>query len=192
MINLLPSFYKIRLRQELRFRLLCVWGVLIFLCIITLSLCLSLSDMYLSKEVLARNVLATEATSSALHEISVGEEIVSWNKDLESIVDTGASSGSASSMLSHVAGAMPEGLFITSLSWTPAITQERKGETLHEPGKISVSGIADSREILFFFREKLQQDSFFETIDFPPANWVTQKNISFSVLLVLHDTYESK
>ena len=50
--------------------------------------------------------------------------------------------------------------------------------------KISINGIAPSRERLLFFRQALQNDSAFKSVDLPISNFVKGSNIQFYLSLI--------
>ena len=60
-----------------------------------------------------------------------------------------------------------------------------KEEVKNIPAKLTVSGFAPTREILFSFKESLEEDSLFVNVTFPPSNWVNATDIIFSVSLEL-------
>jgi hypothetical protein len=50
--------------------------------------------------------------------------------------------------------------------------------------KISVTGTAPSREVLFLFRQSLQDNSTFKNVDLPISNFVKGSNIQFNLNLI--------
>jgi hypothetical protein len=48
-------------------------------------------------------------------------------------------------------------------------------------GNIVISGFAADREILFKFKEKIEEEKNFKDIDFPLSNLVSPVNINFSL-----------
>ena len=49
--------------------------------------------------------------------------------------------------------------------------------------KISLNGLASSREVLLLFRQALQNDALFKTVDLPISNFVKGSNIEFYLSL---------
>ena len=50
--------------------------------------------------------------------------------------------------------------------------------------KISITGIAPSREVLLLFREALENSSTFKNVNLPISNFVKGSNINFSLSLI--------
>jgi hypothetical protein len=76
---------------------------------------------------------------------------------------------SAAKMIEGIIAAIPEGCYLKNLA------------TLD--GKISVSGFCPDRAGLINFKDNMEKRAEFKNVDFPPNNWVTQKNIEFSINL---------
>ena len=164
MINLLPPSHKEELRGEEQFRLVLILGMLLMTFFICLSLSLLSIRVYVSGEIQAQQILA-ESQGKEGGESSL-EQIHTLNKDIKGVSSFLASRVTLSDIIARISSALPESVYITSLSYTNA--------------KIALAGFAPQTEDLLLLRANLGQESLFGNFRFPPSNWIKAANIDFS------------
>jgi len=164
MINLLPPSLKEELQGEEQFRLVLILGMLLMTFFICLSLSLLAIRLYVSGEIQAQQILAEsqgkEGGESRL------QQIHTLNADIKGVSSFLASRIALSDSIEQISSALPENVYITSLSYTN--------------GKIVLAGFAPQTEDLLLLRANLGQDPLFGNFHFPPSNWIRATNIDFS------------
>lgn len=180
MINLLPQPYRKRLGQERRFRLILVLGVSFFISLVSLSIFLLLIQVALANERSSlESQLVTFAEKTKQEDSTLGE-IRSWNAKLESIKQFKEERQSVQEALSQLASSLPPELSLLSFSYTPSSEAQRKDDVIKTPASIAVTGSAPTRDQLLSFKDALQANLLFTNVVFPPSNWVSPADISFS------------
>ena len=168
MINLLPPSHKEELRREEQFRLALILGMLLMAFFICLSLSLLSIRVYVSGEIRAQEILA-EAQEKEGGESQV-EQIHALNTDIAGVSSFLAGRVVLSDIAARISSALPEGAYITFLSYTPVSPK----------AKIVLTGFAPQTEDLLLLRTNLEQNSLFGNFHFPPSNWIRATNINFS------------
>lgn len=174
MINLLPPSAKESLQKEEKYRLILIFGILVLLFLFSLSLILFAVKIYISGQVESQKILVNleqiEFKSSQAQEIE--KEIKSINTDLSKLDSFYKSRVNWTKLLERTSGTLPEGVYLTNLSLnpiSPALIEAR------------IAGYCPTREILFNFKKKLEQEPDFKQIYFPPTTWVKPKDIDFNL-----------
>ena len=170
MLNLLPPQYKEELRQEENFRLVLVLGILIFAFFLCFSLLLVSLRIYLAGEIKAQRVLLESQKTSSRGDAVLQRNIQELNRNMSSLSSFYKDQAMVSKILQHISDALPQGVYLTSLTFSPS------GESL----KISLSGFAPTVDDLLKLKRSIEQDPMFLNMNFPPANWVSP-DISFSL-----------
>lgn len=184
MINLLPPSFKTELSKEEFIRLICILLLLLFLFLLSLSLLLASLRIYLGGE-----IKTTEAEllfqKEAFGEDGTREAITTLNKDIRNAVRFYRGQAGLSVVFSNIEKDLPDTMSLDSVTYTPSseVTVKEVVETI--PAKLTLSGFSPTREILFAFKENLEQDTLFEKVSFPPSNWVNARNITFSAIIEL-------
>ena len=168
MINLLPSRVKQELQQEQRSRLVLVLLSIFAIGLVCFALMLGVIKVYGM-----RVLLAQESKIGVLQEkFSKGSPILSeiqaFNEKVSQISRFLKSEHLVSPILESLETILPAGTYLISFDYDP-------------PGRISVTGFAKTREILFAFRENLQKTPLFSNLSFPPSNWVQPQDVRFSL-----------
>lgn len=169
MINLLPPYHREELRGEERFRLVLIVGILCMVFFICLSLLLLSIRVYVSGEIEAQQILA-ESQKQEGGELRV-QQIRELNSDIGGVSAFYATQQTLSGIIARISNALPENVYITSLSYAPIAPSK---------AKIALTGFAPQTEDLLQIRTSLQADSLFQNFRFPPSNWVRATNINFS------------
>tara|TARA_Y100000310_G_C20665777_1_gene807376 strand:+ start:1920 stop:2483 length:564 start_codon:yes stop_codon:yes gene_type:complete len=180
MINLLPPFYRERLKQEERFRLLTILGISLATFLLVLALLLLLVRVILVQELSFQSLQLASLEEQFSKEDSVLQEVKSTNLTVERIKEFRGEKQSLNLVLQELASSLPENLFLQTFSYTPPLEKRKKDEVTKIPAKIAVTGEASTRKLLLQFKETLQKSSAFSQVTFPPSNWVSPTDISFS------------
>lgn len=158
--------------------------VLLFLFLLSLSLLLGSLRIYLSGEIKtqeARLVVQEET----LNRYKEQEVIKSLNWDVLNTVRLYRRQVELRAVFTSLADNLPGNMILENFSYTPSSEAIVKEEIKIIPAKFTLSGFAPTREILFSFKESLEANSLFQSVTFPPSNWVNSQDIIFSVSLEL-------
>ena len=181
MINLLPPKYRRKLREEERFRLVLLLGVILGTAFLALSVFLMVIQVSLAKERLSQESKLSFFEEKSAKEDSTLTEIKNWNSKLRNIDGFKKERRSLKDVFDEISSPLSRDLYLLSFSYTPAFTTEKKGGvTIKTPAIVSVTGKAKTREQLLSFKNALQANPFFAEVMFPPSNWVSPRDITFS------------
>ena len=169
MINLLPPSYTEELRGEEHFRLVLILGMLIVVFFVCLSLALLAIRVYLAGEIEVQQILV-ESQSQDDRRARV-DQIRDLNGDIKEVSSFYKNKMLLSDAILRISDALPESVYITSLSYTPVSNSKVK---------IALTGFAPRTEDLLQIRTGLEQDPLFGNFHFPPSNWIRATNINFS------------
>ena len=166
MINLLPPQEKQELLQEEKYRLVLILCCLVLIFLISLSLILLSLKIHISGQSDSQRILvrATEKQFQSSQMQKLETEINLINKNLAKLDSFYQNQVSFAGVLEKISEIIPEGMYLTSL----ALNKK----------EVSLGGFSPSREILFEFKKRLEQESAFEEVYFPPASWVTPKDFT--------------
>ncbi|HEY4510137.1 MAG TPA: PilN domain-containing protein [Candidatus Paceibacterota bacterium] len=164
MINLLPPSHKEELRGEEQFRLVLILGILLMTFFVCLSLSLLAIRVYVSGEIQAQKIFG-EAQKKEGGESRL-TQIRTLNKDISEVSSFLTGKVALSDIIAKISSAVPENVYLTSLSYTNK--------------KIVLTGFAPLQEDLLQFRTNLEGDSLFKNFRFPFSNWSSAVNIDFS------------
>lgn len=188
MINLLPPQYRQKLREEQRFRLVLLLGVILSIAFFALSVFLLVIQITLSNERLTQEVKLISFEERTTREDSILVEIKNQNSKLRNIEAFKKQRRALKEVVGEVASSLPQELYLLSFSYTPAIEVVKKADkVVKTPAIIAVTGKAQTREQLLSFKDALQADPFFAEVVFPPSNWVKPTDITFSFQAKLQD-----
>ena len=184
MINLLPSSFRAKIRQEENMRLLVILLALLFLFLLSLSFLLGSLRIYLGGEIKTQEarIVMQRGTLEGQEEQEV---IKNLNRDISNTIRLYRKQVQLGAVFKHFASDLPNRMILENFSYTPVSEVLVKEEVKNIPAKLTVSGFAPTREILFSFKESLEEDSLFVNVTFPPSNWVNATDIIFSVSLEL-------
>jgi len=187
MINLLPLVYREKLREEQRFRLVLILGVVFITALLALSVFLMVIQVSLAKERLSQEAKLFSFQEGSAGEDSALSEITNWNAQLKNIEKFKEERRSLKEVLDQVGLNISADLSLLSLSYTPAFETKKKDEVVRTLGIIAAVGKAQTREQLLSFKDALQANPFFAAVVFPPSNWVSPRDITFSFQAKLSD-----
>lgn len=181
MINLLPPKYRKKLREEQRFRLILLFGVIFGIAFVALAIFLLVIQATLVKERLLQESKLISFEERISKEDSTLGEIKTWNLQLQNIEGFKKKRRALKEVVEEIASSLPEELYLLSLSYTPASEVRKKEDKIvRTPAIIAVTGKAETREQLLSFKDALQENTFFAEVVFPPSNWVNPIDITFS------------
>lgn len=180
MINLLPQKVKQELQHEQRFRLLIVLLFMFTVAFVCFALMLGVIKSYIT-----RSLFMQESSIALLQERfskdnPVLVEIQEFNETTAQILRFLKSRPSVSFVLESLEEILPAGLYFTAFDYDPSAIQVKGQEVVALPARISVAGVAATRETLFAFRESLEKRLLFSDLSFPASNWVLPQDIRFS------------
>jgi len=188
MINLLPPKYRQKLREEERFRLVLLLGIILGIGLLALSVFFLVVQISLAKERLSQESNLSLLEAKSVKEGSILAEIKNRNSKLRNIDSFKQKRRSLKDVFDEVDFALPQDLYLLSFSYTPASEIKKKGgETERTLATIAVTGKAQTREELLLFKDALQANLFFAEVVFPPSNWVSPIDITFSFQAKLQD-----
>ncbi|OHA66405.1 MAG: hypothetical protein A2672_01230 [Candidatus Wildermuthbacteria bacterium RIFCSPHIGHO2_01_FULL_49_22b] len=181
MINLLPPLYQQKLKEKQRFKLVFLLSIVLGIALFALSIFLILIQVTLASERMSQKTKLSSFEERSAREDSMLGEIRSWNSKFRNIEEFKKKNQSVKEALDHLASSLPPELYLFSFSYIPAFeTKKEEGKVLKTPAIIAVTGKAQAREQLLLFKDALGSNPFFAGVVFPPSNWVTPTDITFS------------
>jgi len=175
MINLLPSQEKEILRQEEKYKLVLILGILFLIFLICLILILFSIKISISGQLEAQKILLSQGEErfKGTQIQNLEEKIISSNQILSKLSSFYYSQISLTGVLEKISQSLPSGAYLTIFNFNSGVPSGS--------GQISLSGFSPSREILFEFKTNLEKEENFQEIYFPPSNWVKPTDIDFLV-----------
>lgn len=181
MINLLPAIYKEELKREERIHLVFILMALIILFLISLSLLLFATRIYLAGQIQAQEVILEAQREGFQEHRPVKEQIQSINLNISNVSAFYEQKTGVSEVLSRISSALPSGFYLTSFRYIgPGTVFQGQNQAGKGMGQISVNGFAPTRDALLLFRDTLERDALFVRVVFPQSNLETRENINFS------------
>jgi len=184
MINILPPSFKKELKQEENLRLLVILLILLLLFLLSLSFLLGSLRIYLSGEIKAQEIQLI-MQQEAFESYGTQEVIKDMNRNIINVADMYRRQVPLTEILDSIARDLPNDMVIRHFSYTPTREVIVRDEPQTILAKLTLSGDAPTRETLFSFKESLEKNILFLSVTFPPSNWATPKDISFSASLEL-------
>lgn len=177
MINLLPPLEKDRVLLKNKRRLIMIlWILVLFSIFCFISVLLSIK-LYIHEQVNSQrivfNTAETEFEESGAQ--SLQKEINSVNLKLDKLNNFYQNKVYITEILEKISTTLPKGLHLNDLSSSVFSPNDEFGF------RVSISGFASDREVLFDFKENLEKDKSFKEVYFPPINWVKPVDIDFVV-----------
>jgi len=178
MINLLPPTEKQKLSREKTKKIVIILGALILVFLICLILILISIEIYIQSQVSYQKILyeSKEKQFKDSQAQEIQKEISEYNQNLLEIKSFYQKQANLVEILEKITQTLPEGVCLNSFSYQKA--------------RISISGYAPTRDILFEFKENLEQGDDFKEVFFPSSNWVKAIDIDFSLSFTIN--YENE
>jgi len=177
MINLLPPLEKNKALLKNKRRLIMILWILVLFSIFCFILVLLSIKFYIQGQVDSQRIVfdMAEAELEQSGAQSLQKEINSVNLKLEKLDDFYQNKVYITEVLEKISTTLPQGLHLNDLSSSSFDIDEESGF------RVSLSGFASNREVLFDFKENLEKDKSFKEVYFPPINWVKPVDIDFAV-----------
>lgn len=185
MINLLPPKEKKKLLLEKKKKIITIFWFLILFFIFCLILFLFFAKTYLQNELKSeKSVLGVVNKGTEQSEIqSVRQRVKLANLNFKKLNSFYRKKIYFSDILENISKIVPPEISLKEISINYSINKKKK-----LVAEISLSGFSPSREILFNFREKLQNDNYFKEIYFSPSNWIKPTDINFFITFKENNT----
>ncbi len=172
-LNLLPEDRKEQIYRAKRFKLLLKQGLLLLIPLFIfcgmLFFTLYLVDMQLENTILNN---AKNDKQSAYRELDEYEKIIrDFNGDVQKIKGVSDKHLQWSEYLSIMASLTPDGVSINDIS-----TKDYQ---------VFLVGKADKRESMMNFKESLEKNDCFESVNVPLSSLVSKENIEFQIDVIL-------
>jgi len=178
MINLLPPEEKKKLLSERKKKIVIIFWVLISFFLFCSILVLSSMKIYLQIETKSEKAFLA-AANKGVNQPEVQDfrgRIKIANSNLEKLNSFYKKKIYFSDVLKNVSEIIPQQIFLTNLSIIPSVEKEKE-----QLIKVSLSGFSPTRDVLFDFRKKLENNDYFQEVYFPPSDWVKSTDIDFSI-----------
>lgn len=180
MINLLPLKLKQELSRERTKKIVIILGILILSGLICLVLILLSIKIYIQGQADYEKTLyelkQEQFKNSQTQEIQ--KEIIEHNENLLKISTFYQNQIDFTEIIEKITIMLPVGVYLDSISY--------------QNEQISISGYAPDRDSLLEFKEKLDQDDYFEITVFPSSSWIKSIDIDFSLSFKLIQENEDK
>jgi len=175
MINLLPSEEKNTLKKEEKYRLTFILGTFVLFFLATLSLILFSLKFYLAGEVAGYQILVNFEKQKAvtLEAQNIEKEISLLNQNLNTLATFYENQPGFAEVFKKISNIVPADMYLNTLSLNPSQDKESRF-------RVSLTGYSKTREILLDFKNRLESESIFQGIYFPPSSWVKPEDINFS------------
>lgn len=171
MINLLPPKEKRILAERQIQKVINIWGFLLFLFLVSLSLgLLAVKFSLAGQETFQKTLVEIEKKAfQSQKNQAAKKEALKLNQEVNFLLSFYEKKSEVSELLKKIAFILPPGLSLESLSF-------QKEDSL-----VVLRGFAQTREDLILFKDNLEREPAFKDVTFPPQNWVKAKDINFLV-----------
>jgi hypothetical protein len=177
MYNSLPSNIKNKVRTEYHLRLLIT--VVVFIIFLQISFWALMFPSWLISLEKEQNILLQSEKSN---KVSLDLEIENMNPRIQEI----------NTVLKMINSNLKYPLFgplldniLSKKTGDILIKEVRYASSGENTGSILLSGTGATRESLVLFVKKLEESSFFEKVDLPISNFTKDKNINFSINMMI-------
>ncbi len=177
MINLLPPDNKEQLRRHRAITHTVLISSIAALFFIGLTAALLAAHIHTNaqKQLAEARYKAQQTQLETERRQSLLEEIQQVNADIQTVLDFYEERPAATPALGDIATNLPSEASLNSLSY---IRQNRQ---------ITITGDAERRSQLVSLKDTFEENKRFATVDFPPSNWVSERDITFLVRLELRN-----
>lgn len=194
-INLLPEKEKRELQVEQVGRKLSLVFLFIFIFLLVLIfMVIALKIYILSQAKYSQDILENkEETLRSSRFQNFKQTIEGTNQNLSKIKSFYDREIPLTSILEKLSGLTPQTIYFTDLSFRKIFQEVEDKKTgkkeLEILAEIHLSGYAQTREALFFFKKDLGAEEKFEDVYFSPSSWVIPTDIEFSLSLKFIPTF---
>ena len=177
MINLLPRQNKEELSQEANWKIVMILGIDILAIFICLSLILYTINIFVSGEINSQKIIYEQRKKEfeTPQMQTLQQSLITFNETLSLLDSFYQGRFKATKILEEISKTTPSGIYLTNLSISPKTVEEKKAECV-------LAGFSPTREDLILFKENLErEETIFEEVYFPPANWLKPTDINFTI-----------
>ncbi len=177
MINLIPPSAKKSIAFEYWKRVIATWLLMGSAALIILSVFLLPTQIALRTEISAlENVVSTGLAKVATYDITA-TELVTASNQAKLLLET-SSTNTPSDLITILNKYAGDSVMLNNFQFSKLTTG----------GSITLSGIADSRQALALFRDRVTLDTRFTAVNLPIANLIKDKDLLFNMEIVLATT----
>ncbi|MFA6258039.1 MAG: hypothetical protein WC671_03485 [Candidatus Paceibacterota bacterium] len=178
MINLIPKEEKKKIITDFYYRLIILFIVMLDLCILVAFISL-LPSYFISS--MKHSFISMKLENQKLEPLPLaGEDSLALVKDINNKIISIEKFDKNKFFLSN---SVINAIVLNKRS-DVKITQILYENSGKSGKKISITGIAPSREVLLLFREALENSSAFKSVNLPISNFVKGSNINFNLSLI--------
>lgn len=171
MINLLPPEEKIRRNNEKTLKIVWNIGIVLIACCIAFSFMLLGVKIYLSNQIELQKALIEYEKNKSTQVQTLRGRVDTINTTLSNLNNFYGNQFSSSILIDQVESLLPENVYLDIF-------------TFQESGyKVSLSGYADTVEIVYQLRENLRRS--FENVELELPDWLETEVINFRVEFTL-------
>lgn len=175
MINLLPLEEKQKLLYSKKEKLAVIWGIVILVSLVCLTLILLSIKFYVLAETDYQKNLLQQAeqknkTSDFTASVGIMQRYDATLSQLDSFYKKEIYFNQALKIITDVPA--PKGLYLTNFS----LNRDEKGTV-----QAGVSGVSDTRDNLLIFKNSIEQSQGIKNPYFSPESWISPKNVNFSL-----------
>lgn len=175
MINLLPLEEKQKLFLKKKEKLTIIWGIVILVSLVCLTLILLSIKFYILAETdYQKNMLKQAEQENQTPDVaSLTSTIKKYNvilAQLDSFYTKEIHFNQVLKIITDIS--KPKNLYLTSFS----LSRDKTGAV-----QLIVAGISDTRENLLVFKKNIEQDQKIENPYFSPESWLNPTNANFSL-----------
>jgi len=180
MINLLPPQEKEKFLWQKREKITIIFWFFGFYFSLCLIIFLFLLNLHLENKIETQEKLLERAgrTEERIRIKKLQEEMKNANLVFSDILSFYKKKIYFSEIIEKISKKIPEQLFLTDISITLSTDQKKEEKRFF---RVSLSGFAPNREILFKFKKNLEEEEKIKEVSFPLSNWVKAKDINFFV-----------
>lgn len=178
MINLIPQFAKKKVTTEYWLRVITVWFVLWSVALIVAMTLLFPVYIFTSVQANVNAESARTAEESVASFASVSKELEKASLQARYAIEDNRSTR-AHQYITLFNSLDGSGVAITSINFS----KDTKGAK-----PVSISGLADNRESLAAFRDRLLAEDSVESVDLPISNLAKDKDIIFNLTVTMNNS----
>lgn len=177
MINLIPQSAKKKLLLEYWVRTLSVWGVLWASALILGAVALLPAFVLIGQQVDIYAASAASASEKVAEYQDVTDQLRTANVQAREAINT-LRLPQFSTFITAIKALQGTEIVINSI-------EMKRGETVDVLAPFLITGVANNRQSLAAFRDRLLAESWVESVDLPISNLAQGEDISFSITVTL-------
>ncbi|MBI2573991.1 MAG: PilN domain-containing protein [Candidatus Wildermuthbacteria bacterium] len=185
MINLLPPLVKKDLQNQERMRLCIILAYSALGAALCAALALASLQFFMRNKLQEDRFPLDSAKTELAQKDATLQNIQQFNQQTLALFSFYQKRQTPTAVLDRLASLTPKSISLSAFSFVAPVVITVGDQQKQEPAKISVSGFASTRDALLEFRDSLQKNQMFRDVSFPPSNWVSPADITFSFTAAL-------